>query len=98
MRLNFFNRIRLNHRLKKGAQACVAELSQSIEEGILGTDDGLVEIVKKYFPKLDPKLREELVIKVIICLKDLSVEQLKKVIEYIDWFRVQNYAKEKEEA
>lgn len=44
------------------------------------------------------KLRDELVIKVIICLKDLSVEQLKKVIEYIDWFRVQNYAKEKEEA
>lgn len=58
MRLNFFNRIRLNHRLKKGAQACVAELSQSIEEGTLGTDDGLVEIVKKYFPKLDPNLKE----------------------------------------
>lgn len=45
MRLNFFNRIRLNHRLKKGAQACVAELSQSI-------------IVKKHFPKLDPNLKE----------------------------------------
>lgn len=44
------------------------------------------------------KLREKLVIKVIMCSKDLSVEQLKKVIEYIDWFRVQNYAKEKEEA
>ncbi|UNT92203.1 hypothetical protein [Allobaculum sp. Allo2] len=41
------------------------------------------------------KLREKLVIKVIMCLKDLSVEQLKKVIEYIDWFRVQNYAKKR---
>lgn len=44
------------------------------------------------------KLREELVNQSNNMFKDLSVEQLKKVIEYIDWFRVQNYAKEKEEA